>query len=248
MRTDGTGKSGYHHGDLRNALIEAATELARAGGPEAVVLRAAARRVGVSPTAAYRHFTGQGDLLRAVKARGQRWLADTMEEVVGELVRGDGCDGDAGAAAEERVRAMGLGYLRFALAEPGLFRAAFCRLPLPEEETTGKRAGKATGKAVEGEAGGDAGGDAGGFGPDGPRDTRAASAYGLLGEALDALAATGRMPAGRRPGAEFAAWSAVHGLAVLTLDGPLSRLPGEQRDAVVEGVLASVLRGLTAPA
>ncbi|MEE1942131.1 TetR/AcrR family transcriptional regulator [Streptomyces sp. TRM 70361] len=238
MRTDGTGKSGYHHGDLRNALIEAATELARAGGPEAVVLRAAARRVGVSPTAAYRHFTGQGDLLRAVKARGQRWLADTMEEVAGELARDAG---GAGAAAEERIRAMGLGYLRFALAEPGLFRAAFCRLPLPEEEEG--REGEARGEVAGGGAGG-----AGGFGPDGPRDARAASAYGLLGEALDALAATGRMPAGRRPGAEFAAWSAVHGLAVLILDGPLSRLPGEQRDAVVEGVLASVLRGLTAPA
>lgn len=116
-------KARYHHGDLRNALIEAATALAREGGPDAVVLRAAARRVGVSPTAAYRHFTGQGDLLDAVKEYGQQRLADSMGDA------GDAVPGGGGEVALERLRAMGRGYIHFARREPGLFRAAFCELP-----------------------------------------------------------------------------------------------------------------------
>lgn len=63
-RTRTGGRSRYHHGDLRNALIEAAVELATEGGPERVVLREAARSVGVSPTAAYRHFGARGNCWR----------------------------------------------------------------------------------------------------------------------------------------------------------------------------------------
>ena len=50
---------GYHHGNLRQALVDAGVELARTGGPNAVLLRAAARQVGVSHNAAYRHFANQ---------------------------------------------------------------------------------------------------------------------------------------------------------------------------------------------
>lgn len=109
-------RSTYHHGDLANALTDAATELAREGGPEAVVLREAARRVGVSATAAYRHFANHGDLFHAVKTRAQDQLADYMEE-------------DAAAATDplERLRAIGSAYVRFAVAEPGLYRTAFSR-------------------------------------------------------------------------------------------------------------------------
>ncbi|WP_324923623.1 TetR/AcrR family transcriptional regulator [Streptomyces sp.] len=218
MRTEGTGKSGYHHGDLRNALIEAATDLARDGGPEAVVLRAAARRVGVSPTAAYRHFAGQGDLLHAVKERGQRRLAETMER----SVRAVESTGDAGVDAVERLKALGLGYVRFALAEPGLFRTAFCLTPLTRDGT--------------GEAG-----------PDPDPDTWMYASYRLLVEALDTLVTTGRMPAARRPGAEVAAWGTVHGLAMLFLEGPLVRFPADQRDTVVAQAVTTIVRGLTAP-
>jgi hypothetical protein len=52
-------RDSYHHGDLYNALVEAAVDLARSGGPEAVVLRKVARRVSVSVTSAYRHFASQ---------------------------------------------------------------------------------------------------------------------------------------------------------------------------------------------
>jgi AcrR family transcriptional regulator len=111
----------YHHGDLRNALIEAAVALAREGGPGAIVLREAARRVGVSPTAAYRHFTSLPDLVDEVAVAGLAGLARSMES---ELAR---CRSRRRGVprALERVHAIGRGYVLFALAEPGLFAVAF---------------------------------------------------------------------------------------------------------------------------
>ena len=72
-------RGSYHHGDLANALAAAALDLARRGGPEAVVLREAARQVGVSPTAAYRHFTGHNDLIETVKQTCQVELVGRMQ-------------------------------------------------------------------------------------------------------------------------------------------------------------------------
>jgi AcrR family transcriptional regulator len=119
----------YHHGNLPTALADAAARLAREGGPEAVVLREAARRVGVSPTAAYRHFANHDDLLHAVKERALADLAERMETEIsasGELA-------DPVADALRRFQAIGLGYVRYAVAEPGMFRTAFCRTDKPPE-------------------------------------------------------------------------------------------------------------------
>jgi AcrR family transcriptional regulator len=69
----------YRHGDLRRALVEAGTEMAREGGPDAVVLREATRRAGVAPSAAYRHFEDRQALLDAVCSAAQASLAVTME-------------------------------------------------------------------------------------------------------------------------------------------------------------------------
>src|SRR5258708_6483779 len=68
----------YRHGDLRRALIDAGIELARAGGPDAVVLREATRRVGVVPNAAYRHFASRQALLMAVPAAALSALAGAL--------------------------------------------------------------------------------------------------------------------------------------------------------------------------
>ena len=65
----------YHHGDLRHALIAEASRQARAGGPAAISLREVTRAVGVSPNAAYRHFSDREDLLRAAAAEAQNALA-----------------------------------------------------------------------------------------------------------------------------------------------------------------------------
>ncbi len=117
------GRAAYHHGDLPNALADAATNLARRGGPEAVVLREAARQVGVSAAAAYRHYVGHGELLRAVKDRALEALADAMQ---------DGLDGgerlaDPAADAVRRFTNLGRAYVGFAVDNAGLFHTAFCR-------------------------------------------------------------------------------------------------------------------------
>jgi AcrR family transcriptional regulator len=111
----------YHHGDLRNALIAAAVALVRADGPDAIVLRAAARRVGVSANAAYRHFDRLSDLIEAVRQAGFDALSASMLKELADLIP----TGDAAMDAILRLRAIGRGYIHFALAEPGLFTLAF---------------------------------------------------------------------------------------------------------------------------
>jgi AcrR family transcriptional regulator len=203
----------YHHGDLANALTAAATQLARDGGPEAVVLREAARKVGVSATAAYRHFAGHGELIHAVKDHAGEQLAASMRT---ELARTEPCP-DPGDEALRRLRALGIGYLRFALAEPGLFRTAFCRADIYAGHPGGAQ-------------------DA---------DMMASPAYQMLSETIDALLSCGLMPPERRPHAEVFAWSVVHGLAMLLLDGPLSHLPESDREPAIERALDRVADGLT---
>src|SRR6202453_5406872 len=74
----------FRHGDLRNALVTAGLEMARAGGPSAVILREATRQAGVSPNAAYRHFSSHSDLLQAVRAAALSSLALAIEaEIAG---------------------------------------------------------------------------------------------------------------------------------------------------------------------
>lgn len=205
-------RSTYRHGDLRRALLEAGIELARAGGPEAVVLREATRRAGVAPNAAYRHFASREALLQAVRAAALSAVAAAMEAELATLPR----KLPPADFARASVRAVGTGYLRFALAETGLFRTAFAASDkllqsTPEVSTAGP----------------------GGLNP-----------FELLGAALDKLVEAGVMPAKRRPGAEFLAWSAVHGLAMLVVDGPLRNVLGPQMQQVGQRLLDMVEKGL----
>src|ERR1700761_1194595 len=113
----------YHHGDLRNALVDAAFVLAREGGPDGVVLREVARRTGVSATAAYHHFASHEDLVQAVKERSLDLLAEQMRAaIVHEAATRNENPADA---ARCRVRALGAAYLQFAADEPGLYRLTF---------------------------------------------------------------------------------------------------------------------------
>ena len=115
-------RSSYHHGDLPNALADAATDMARAGGPDAVVLRAAARQAGVSAAAAYRHFADHDELLGVVRQRAIEALGAAMRR---SLESGTP-ESDPAQEAVRRLRAIGRAYIRFALEDPGLFRTAFC--------------------------------------------------------------------------------------------------------------------------
>ncbi|WP_260602560.1 TetR/AcrR family transcriptional regulator [Variovorax sp. MHTC-1] len=204
-------RSTYRHGDLRRALLEAGVELARAGGPEAVVLREATRRAGVVPNAAYRHFASRQALLQAVRAAALAAAATAMEAELAALKT----DGDPAEVARAAVRAIGAGYLRFAQTETGLFRTAFGP-PLDVEGAPDEAKGGRSGL----------------------------NPFELLGAALDQLVAAGALPPERRPGAEFLAWSAVHGLALLIIDGPLRGMPREQTDVLGEQLLDMVEKGL----
>ena len=115
-----TTRATYHHGNLRAALVEAATELARTHGPEGVVLREVARRTEVSHNAAYRHFADREALLAEVAGVGMARLEDSMRRQLARVRSRDPRE-----ASRQRLRAVGRGYVDFALAEPGLFETAF---------------------------------------------------------------------------------------------------------------------------
>jgi AcrR family transcriptional regulator len=117
-------------GAVRDGLVAAGLELARTGGPDAVVLREATRMVGVVPNAAYRHFADRDELLAAVCAAAMRELADRMAAGVARV---GGKHGDP-AAARRRLRAIGTAYLEFAREEPGLFATAFA---VPQQHAYG---------------------------------------------------------------------------------------------------------------
>src|ERR1700693_5489310 len=121
----------FRHGDLRNALIAAGLEMAR-GGPNAVILREATRQAGVSPNAAYRHFAGQAELLDAVRSACLSRVAAAIEDEMKKHKAGR----DPRAFARKSLRAVGMGYLGFAMREPGMFRTAFSVPPPVHEQNT----------------------------------------------------------------------------------------------------------------
>src|SRR5918993_689992 len=94
----------YHHGDLRRALVEEGLHLARSGGPAAVSLREVTRAIGVSPNAAYRHFSDREALVHAVANEAQQALARAILERVQATPPGM----PAAEASVERLRRVGL--------------------------------------------------------------------------------------------------------------------------------------------
>jgi AcrR family transcriptional regulator len=106
---------------VRAALIEAGLELARSGGPDAVVLREVTRMVGVVPNAAYRHFADRDAFLAAVRDAAVGRLAQRMASGMRRVRARRGTP----AGARGRMRAVGQAYLEFARTEPGLFDTAF---------------------------------------------------------------------------------------------------------------------------
>ncbi|OCK53819.1 TetR/AcrR family transcriptional regulator [Bradyrhizobium sp. LMTR 3] len=102
----------YHHGDLRRVLIDAALQLVGEGGAEAVSVREAARRAGVSPGAPFRHFPSRDALIQAVAEEAQRQFRAEIEAALAAAPAGDPLG---------RFRCLGLAYLRWAMRNPTHF-------------------------------------------------------------------------------------------------------------------------------
>ena len=198
----------YHHGNLRDALVEAAVDVVREGGPEALSLRELARRVGVSHAAAYRHFADREALVDVVADRGLEGLVSRVHRRLDAVE-----EADPVTAARRRLVEIGVGYVEFALAESGLFRLLFTAYPAP---------------------------------PDGSGDEPGEDPYGMLNAALDDLVAVGFLDADLRAGADVTCWSAVHGFAVLNVEGPLRGLSAEERNATLSALLLGIDRGFGA--
>jgi AcrR family transcriptional regulator len=172
----------YHHGDLRAALVEAGLKALETAPIEELSLRALAREVGVSATAVYRHFPDKKALLGA--------LADTGLEQLGQYQLSAAKD----SGPERAFGATGRAYVRWALANPALFRLIFSRVePLGETVFGQSLAARLLQEAAR---------DASGGNEDRTRQ--------LIVQA----------------------WSLVHGLAMLMLDG---QLPHD--DAMIDRVI-----------
>lgn len=105
-------RSRYHHGALRDALVDAGEALARTEGLAGVTVRRIAATCGVSAAAVYRHFPSGDHLIAAVAQRAREIMARDMFARL---------DTAAGRPPIDRLREVGESYIAFALAEPRLF-------------------------------------------------------------------------------------------------------------------------------
>ena len=106
----------YHHGDLKNALLDAARDLVSEGSVDGFTLREVARRAGVSPAAPYHHFADKNDLVRQLAIRA----FDTMRQNLQTAA-------DSTADSAQQLEAMGVAYLHFAFTHAAEFRFMFKR-------------------------------------------------------------------------------------------------------------------------
>jgi len=108
-------KRGYHHGNLRQALIEAALQLIELRGPTGFTLSEAAKEAGVTPAAVYRHFEGREDLIAEGALQGYEIFAEAMEAAYAS----------GQPSALKAFEATGRAYLAFAREHPGHYIAMF---------------------------------------------------------------------------------------------------------------------------
>jgi AcrR family transcriptional regulator len=123
----------YHHGNLREELLNAAIRLIAEVGPTAFTLREIARRAGVSHNAPYRHFRDKDDVIAAVATQGYRELNSAMLEAA-----------KPETDATRRLKCAGLAYIAFALRRPEhftvMFDAPISRRANPEAVQASERA------------------------------------------------------------------------------------------------------------
>lgn len=131
VKLEAEDRRGYHHGDLRNALIAAAEQVLEEKGVSGFSLREAARRAGVSPGAPAHHFGNSRGLLTALATQGFDRLRQALTQA------------DSAAAAIERLERMGAAYIDFAQRRPALFSIMWAHELLNIEDPAYIEAGRA---------------------------------------------------------------------------------------------------------
>jgi AcrR family transcriptional regulator len=189
----------YHHGDLKASLIEAANIMLVRDGADALSLRAIAAEVGVSHMAPYAHFKNKKELIKSIAEAGFIQMADTMEAVALELKT------KKELSPKELVLAYGASYLEFSTQNPQLYR-----LMLGQVETTGRK-GKKDQVVAETESA--------------INDVESSSNSPFIGSSkkpfillCDAFALQGDTEE-RIKAQALGAWSMVHGMAALIIEG-----------------------------
>lgn len=204
---EGQGGRRYHHGDLRRALLDAALQLASERGIAGFTLREVARLAGVSHNAPYHHFVDKATLVAALVIENFEMLQADLHAAY-QTEQGTALD---------KLKAIGVVYVRFALQHPAAFRLMF----RPELHRSGHD-GEQQNEAIQ-QAG--------------------SEAYNILLDTIRAaqqaslIASTANVQL-----LSIAAWSTMHGLAVLLLDASITNLlPAPLDDELLAGYIAQVL-------
>ena len=205
----------YHHGDLRQALVDAAIDLLRESGPEALTLRGAARAAGVSQAAPYRHFKDRRALVAAVADDCFRRLLLAMSgEASQSPLTPRGRKPRSPRDAANQLRQLAIAYVRFAHEHPAEYRVMFGEEILTDDDYAELRASS---RAV----------------------------FDLLSGGIAALQARGVVRKGDPDAIAIGAWAMVHGLVMLSLDRqatvaskPLDELVTVVTDLLMDGMAA----------
>src|SRR5512145_1707822 len=203
----------YHHGELRQALLDAAAAVVEREGVGALSLRELARRLGVSHAAPAHHFADRNSLLVEIARDGYQRFGAALAEAAADV-----------RDPFDRLYAVGRAYVQFALDHPGRFRVMFGR-ELAEPDRARIPVGPASGAAWQ----------------------------VLLDAVRDALAVARPDARPDADGVAFGCWAAVHGAAMLWLDGPLrcALPPAEAKarfEAGLEATFSLLGAALGAPA
>ncbi len=194
-------KQTYHHGDLQQALIEAAIALIAEKDVSSLSLREVARRVGVSHAAPYRHFADKDALLAAVAREGFQGLSEAMKLGLQQ----------APPDPLKRLEATGMAYVGYAIAHPSYYRVMF-----------------------------------GAYRSEGYPSLEQASqeAFGVLVGVIVEGQGAGVVRSGEPRQLAWVAWSLVHGLAMLLIDGQLPVTEGSAIESLTSVAARTLIEGL----
>ena len=210
----------YHHGNLRAEMLRVAVELGRKHGPDAVSIRAVTRAIGVSPTSAYRHFTDQEELLRAVADASIDELLKRLDAALIEAEDFAAQEEHPGPIHVKQLMHAAMAYLRFALGENGFFQ---CIL-----SGRGFNYPRAFNDDLD-------------MGASDGHSSTLHRFYHLL--AKHAIDTDGTADYTHFPVNALAAWATVHGFSVLATSGHLSALPEQMKLDIAKSVFAASIRG-----